>query len=41
MHKGKIVESGAPDDVALSPKNEHTKKLLDDIPDIHKEWIAR
>jgi peptide/nickel transport system ATP-binding protein len=41
MHKGKIVESGKPDDVALSPKNEHTQKLLDDIPDIHKEWIVR
>ena len=41
MHKGKIVESGAPDDVALHPKNEHTQKLLDDIPDIHKQWIVR
>jgi peptide/nickel transport system ATP-binding protein len=41
MHKGKIVEQGAPDDVALTPKNEHTVKLLDDIPDIHKDWISR
>ncbi len=41
MHKGKIVESGSPDDVALSPKNEHTQKLLDDIPDIHRQWIVR
>jgi peptide/nickel transport system ATP-binding protein len=41
MHKGKIVEDGKPDDVALSPKNEHTQKLLDDIPDINKQWIAR
>jgi peptide/nickel transport system ATP-binding protein len=41
MHKGKIVEEGKPDDVALSPKNEHTQKLLDDIPDIHKQWITR
>lgn len=41
MHKGKIVEQGPPDDVALRPKNEHTVKLLDDIPDIHKEWITR
>ena len=39
MHKGKIVEQGAPDDVTLSPKSEHTLQLLDDIPDIHKEWI--
>jgi peptide/nickel transport system ATP-binding protein len=41
MHKGKIVEQGAPDDVTLNSKNEHTLQLLDDIPDIHKEWIKR
>ncbi len=41
MHQGKIVEAGSPDDVALSPKNEHTVQLLDDIPDINKEWIKR
>ncbi|MFP4164127.1 MAG: ABC transporter ATP-binding protein [Chitinispirillaceae bacterium] len=41
MHKGKIVEAGSPDDVALSPTNKHTIQLLDDIPDIHKEWIKR
>lgn len=41
MHQGKIVEQGNPDDVALNPKNEHTIQLLDDIPDIHKEWIVR
>ena len=41
MHNGRIVEQGAPDDVALNPKNEHTRKLLDDIPDIHKQWIVR
>lgn len=39
MHKGKIVEQGNPDDVALNPKNEHTVQLLDDIPDIHKKWL--
>jgi peptide/nickel transport system ATP-binding protein len=41
MHKGKIVEQGTPDEVALTPKNEHTLRLLDDIPDIHKEWIKK
>ena len=41
MHQGKIVEQGTPDEVTLQPKNEHTLKLLDDIPDIHKQWIAR
>ncbi len=40
MHKGKIVEEGAPDDVALKPTNPHTIQLLDDIPEIHKEWIT-
>lgn len=41
MHRGKIVEQGTPDEVTQHPKNEHTKVLLDDIPDIHKEWISR
>lgn len=41
MHKGKIVEQGSPDDVAFKPKSQHTVQLLDDIPDIHKNWIAR
>lgn len=41
MHDGEIVEEGTPDEVALHPKSEHTNKLLDDIPDIHKEWIKR
>ena len=41
MHKGKIVEQGAPDDVTVNPKCEHTVQLLEDIPEIHKEWIKR
>ena len=41
MHKGQIVEQGTPDEVTLTPKNKHTLELLDDIPDIHKEWIVR
>lgn len=41
MNKGKIVEQGTPDEVTLSPKSEHTLQLLDDIPDIHKEWITK
>ncbi|MBN1981169.1 MAG: ABC transporter ATP-binding protein [Chitinivibrionales bacterium] len=41
MHKGKIVEQGSPDDVAFKPKSEHTVQLLDDIPDIHKNWLKR
>jgi peptide/nickel transport system ATP-binding protein len=41
MHKGKIVEQGTPDEVTLTPRNENTRILLDDIPDIHKQWIIR
>ncbi len=41
MHDGEIVEQGTPDEVALSPKSPHTVQLLEDIPDIHKEWIVR
>jgi peptide/nickel transport system ATP-binding protein len=32
MHKGKIVEQGAADEVYYHPKNEYTKNLLDSIP---------
>jgi len=41
MHDGEIVEHGTPDDVALRPKSQHTIQLLEDIPDIHKDWIKR
>lgn len=41
MNDGRIVEEGTPDQVAFSPKNEHTIQLLDDIPDINREWIKR
>jgi peptide/nickel transport system ATP-binding protein len=41
MHEGKIVEQGAPDDVTQRPQSPVTKQLLDDIPDVHKNWIDR
>ena len=41
MHEGKIVDSGIPDDVITKPQSQVTVKLLDDVPDIHKEWIKR
>jgi len=41
MHKGEIVERGTPDDVTQRPKSDVTKQLLDDIPDVHREWIKR
>jgi peptide/nickel transport system ATP-binding protein len=41
MHKGEIVEQGPPDQVTGSPASEVTKQLLEDIPDVHREWIKR
>jgi len=41
MHEGKIVESGTPDEVTQHPKSPHTVQLLEDIPEIHKEWLKR
>ena len=41
MHQGKIVEQGSPDDVTQRPTSDITKQLLDDIPDVHREWIKR
>ncbi len=41
MHKGEIVEQGPPDQVTSSPSSEVTKQLLEDIPDVHREWIKR
>jgi peptide/nickel transport system ATP-binding protein len=41
MHAGRIVEQGTPDEVTMTPKNENTIRLLDDIPDIHKKWLVR
>jgi peptide/nickel transport system ATP-binding protein len=41
MHEGKIVEQGTPDDVTQRPQDPATRQLLDDIPDVHKNWIDR
>jgi len=41
MHQGKIAEEGTPEQVVSSPRSEHTIQLLNDIPDIHREWIVR
>ena len=41
MHEGKIVEQGPPDDVTQRPQSPATKQLLDDIPDVHQNWIDR
>jgi peptide/nickel transport system ATP-binding protein len=41
MHQGQIVEQGPPDRVTASPESVVTKQLLEDIPDVHREWIRR
>lgn len=40
MHEGKIVNAGTPEEVLDKTEEAHTLKLLDDIPEVHKEeWI--
>jgi peptide/nickel transport system ATP-binding protein len=41
MHRGQIVERGAPERVMGSPESPTTRALLDDIPDIHRDWLGR
>lgn len=41
MHKGKIVEQGPPDQVTQTPSSPLTRQLLDDIPNVNREWIQR
>lgn len=41
MHKGQIAEQGAPDIVIQNPQSPITRRLLDDIPNVHKTWIER
>jgi peptide/nickel transport system ATP-binding protein len=38
MEKGIFVESGSADEVILNPKEEYTKRLLDDVPKIYEDW---
>ena len=41
MHRGEIVEQGPPEHVTRSPASHVTRQLLEDIPDLHREWIQR
>jgi peptide/nickel transport system ATP-binding protein len=41
MHEGRIVEQGPPDQVIEAPTSEITRRLLADIPQLHRPWIAR
>ncbi len=38
MEKGKIVERGSADEVILHPKEDYTKRLINDVPKIYEEW---
>lgn len=38
MNNGKIVESGDAEEIITDPKDPYTKKLLEDVPVIHKKW---
>jgi peptide/nickel transport system ATP-binding protein len=38
MEHGKIVESGAAEDVIINPKADYTKRLISDVPKIYSEW---
>jgi len=41
MHQGKIVEQGPPERVTKQPQAAATRQLLDDIPDVNRDWLAR
>jgi len=41
MHEGRIVEQGPPEDVTQRPASPVTRRLLDDIPDVHRDWLER
>jgi peptide/nickel transport system ATP-binding protein len=38
MEQGKFVESGTADEVILMPKDDYTKRLINDVPKIYEEW---
>jgi peptide/nickel transport system ATP-binding protein len=38
MEHGVVVESGPPDDVILSPQEDYTQRLCNDVPKIYEEW---
>lgn len=39
MAKGKILESGTPEEIIGNPHHKYTQKLLKDIPVIDKKWL--
>ncbi|HOL55549.1 MAG TPA: ABC transporter ATP-binding protein, partial [bacterium] len=38
MNSGKIVEEGDAEEIINNPKDTYTKKLLEDVPVIHRKW---
>lgn len=38
MNNGKIVEEGDAEEIINNPRDAYTKKLLEDVPVIHKKW---
>lgn len=41
MHRGTFAEHGPPDAVTQAPKSAITRQLLEDIPDVHRNWLDR
>lgn len=41
MHQGRFAEVGPPDAVLQRPESPVTRKLLDDIPNVHRDWLGR
>jgi peptide/nickel transport system ATP-binding protein len=41
MHEGRIVEQGPPETVTQNPESPITRRLLEDIPDVHRDWLDR
>ncbi len=41
MDQGKIIEQGDPDKVTFHPQHPKTIQLLEDIPQLNREWIKR
>lgn len=40
MSRGKILESGTPDEIINNPHHDYTKKLLKDIPNMTEKWLT-
>src|SRR3954452_19707648 len=41
MHEGKLVEQGRPEQMIEAPASAITRQLLEDVPRLHRPWIAR